>query len=159
MRPPDAALHVALAPAAVLATVERSVNRREKRLFGIVKTKKEFVGAVFDGGFEVWERQQRAVHLVGLVRPARGGTRIDLRFALAPVTRVVSVLFFAVYFVGTVGLSLREPDPGISAVELFAIVVGAAALAAGFLYFARRQREDLMAFVSGLFSETRRERG
>lgn len=155
MRPPDDVLEVALAPAAVLAKVAASVNRREKRLFGIVKTKKEFVGALFDGGFEVWERQQRAIHLVGHVRAKRGGTRVELRYVLAPVTRVVTVIFFALYFIGTVGLSLRAPDPGLSAVELVAIVLGAALLAAGFFYSARRQREDLAAFVAGLFGAAR----
>lgn len=148
MRPPDEVLDVATAPAAVLAKVAASINRREKRLFGIVKTRKEFVGALFDDGFEVWERQQRAVHVVGLVRPRRGGTRVELRYMLAPVTRVVGVIFFALYLVGTLGLAVREPDPGLSAIEVAAIVLGAALLAGGFVYFARRQRADLAAFAA-----------
>lgn len=153
MRPPDEVLEVPIAPAAALARIERSINRREKRLFGIVKTKQEYVGQVFDKGFEVWERQQRAVHLVGLVHGRRGGTRIELRYTLAPVTRVVTVAFFVLYLVGTLGLSLRDPDPAVSMAEVVAIVVGALVLAGGFLYFARRQRAALAAFIARLFSE------
>lgn len=155
MRPPDRVLDLALAPPAVLAKIERSINKRGRRLFGILKTEKEFVGQVFDGGFEVWERQQRAVHLVGLVRGRRGGARVELRYMLAPVTRVVTVAFFVLYFAGTVGLSLREPDPDLSAVELVAIALGAAVLAAGFWYSAQRQRADLAGLVARLFPEGR----
>ena len=153
MRPPDEVLDLAIAPAAALARVERSINRRGRRLFGIFKTEKEFVGQVFDGGFEVWERQQRAIHLVGLVRGRRGGTRAELRYVLAPVTRVVTVIFFVLYFVGTIGLSLREPDPALSAVELVSVVAGAAVLGAGFAFFARRQRADLKAFAARVLSD------
>lgn len=153
MRQPDAVLDVPLAPAAALERVAQSINRREKRLFGIVKTKKEFVGRVVDDGFEVWERQQRAIHLVGLVRPRRGGTRIELRYVLAPVTRVVTVVFFALYFVGTVGLASRPPDPALSPLELVTIGAGAALLAAGFTYAARRQRADLAALLARIFGD------
>ena len=155
MRPPDQVLHLALAPAAALAQVERSINRRGRRLFGIFKTEKEFVGQVFDGGFEVWERQQRAIHLVGLVRARRGGTRAELRYVLAPVTRVVTVIFFVLYFVGTIGLSLREPDPAVSIPEILAIVLGAVVLGGGFAFAARRQRADLEAFAARVLSEER----
>ncbi|HEX4744730.1 MAG TPA: hypothetical protein VFW12_08690 [Candidatus Limnocylindria bacterium] len=153
MRPPDDVLDVPIAPAAALARVERSINRREKRLFGILKTRQEYVGQVFDKGFEVWERQQRAVHLVGLVRARRGGTRIELRYTVAPVTRVVTVVFFALYLAGTVGLALRPPDESLSPVELAAIVIGATVLGGGFLYFARRQRAELAAFIARVFAE------
>lgn len=153
MRPPDQVLDVPAAPAAALATVKRSINKRGRRLFGILKTEKEFVGQVFDGGFEIWERQQRAVHLVGLVRARRGGTRVELRYALAPVTRVVMVVFFVLYFVGTVGLSLREPDPAVSVTEILAIVLGAVVLGVGFAYAARRQRADLEAFAARVLSD------
>lgn len=155
MRPPDEVLDIAIAPAAALARIASAINRREKRLFGIVKTKQEFVGQVFEGGFEVWERQQRAVHLVGLVHARRGGTRIDLRYSLAPVTRLVTVAFFGLYFVGALGLSLREPEPAVSITEVVAIVGGALALAAGFLYFARRQRAELAAFIARVFAAER----
>jgi len=153
VRPPDRVIDVALAPAAVLAKVKGSINRREHRLLGVIKTKKEFVGVVFDEGFEVWERQQRAVHLVGLVRAQHGGTRVELRYALAPVTRVVTVAFFLLYLVGTIGLSLREPDPGISTTEVLAIVLGAVMLGVGFAYAARRQREDLSALADRLLAD------
>lgn len=157
MRPPDQVLDVALAPAAALARIERSINRREKRLFGIIKTKQEFVGQVFDKGFEVWERQQRAVHLVGLLHARRGGTRIELRYTLAPVTRVVTVMFFVLYFAGALGLSLREPDPAVSVTEVVALAGGAVVLAAGFVYFARRQRADLAAFIARLLGDEQSE--
>ena len=153
MRAPDRVVDVPLAPAAVLAKVKGSINRREQRLFGVIKTKKEFVGIVFDEGFEVWERQQRAVHVLGTVRAQRGGTRVELRYTFAPVTRVVTVIFFALYLIGTVGLSVREPDPAISATEVVAIVLGVAVLGAGFAYAARRQRADLSALADRLLAD------
>jgi hypothetical protein len=153
VRPPDQVLDVAAAPGAVLGKVKATINRREGRLFGVIKTKKEFVGLVFDEGFEIWERQQRAIHLVGLVRAQPGGTRVELRYALAPVTRVVTVLFFLLYFLGTIGLSLREPDPAVSVTELVAIMLGAAILSGGFAYAARRQRADVEAFVARILGE------
>jgi hypothetical protein len=153
VRPPDQVLEIAIAPAAVFGKVKRSINRREQRLFGVIKTKKEFVGQVFDEGFEIWERQQRAIHLVGLVRAQPGGTRVELRYALAPVTRVVTVAFFLLYLVGTIGLSLREPEPDVSTTEMLAIVLGAAVLAVGFAYAARRQRADLEAFAARILSD------
>ena len=116
----------------------------------------EFVGHVFDEGFEIWERQQRAIHLIGIVRAKRGGTRIDLRYVLAPVTRVVTVVFFGLYFIGTIGLSMRDPEPAVSVTEILAIVAGAGVLAAGFVYFARRQRADLAAFVARVFADATR---
>lgn len=129
------------------------MNRRGRRLFGILKTEKEFVGQVFDEGFEVWERQQRAIHLVGLVRARRGGTRVELRYVLAPVTRVVTVAFLLLYLAGTIGLSLREPDPAVSSTEILAIVLGAVILGGGFAYAARRQRADLEAFAARVLSD------
>jgi hypothetical protein len=149
----DQVLDIAATPGAVLVKVKAAINRREGRLFGVIKTKKEFVGLVFDEGFEIWERQQRAIHLVGLVRAQPGGTRVELRYALAPVTRVVTVVFFLLYFVGTIGLSLREPDPAVSVTELVAIMLGAAILSGGFAYAARRQRADAEAFVARILGE------
>ena len=65
----------------------------------------------------------------------------------------VTVAFFVLYFVGTIGLSLREPDPGLSPTEIFAIALGVLILGVGFAYAARRQRADLEAFVARILGE------
>ena len=153
MKPPDVVLDVAIAPAAALERVNGSINRRERRMLGILKTKNEYVGRASADGFEIWERQQRAVHAVACVRPHAGGTRIELRFVLARAMWAVTVVFFALYGLVAVGIALRPPDTSLSGWELATIAVGAAVLAAGFAYAAGRQRADLSAFVARLFAD------
>lgn len=153
MKPPDVVLDVAMAPAATLARVAGAINRRERRMFGILKTKNEYVGLTSADGFEIWERQRRTVHAVAHVRPHGGGSRIELRFVFPPARWALTVLFFALYGLVAVALALLPPETEVSGLELAAIVAGAAVLAAGFAYAAARQRADLAAFVARLFAD------
>lgn len=153
MRQPDLVLDVAMAPQAVVARVGSSINKRERRMFGILKTKPEYVGYAGNDGFEIWERQQRAVHAVASVRPRAGGARIEVRFVLPRTTRVVTAVFFALYVLVAVGIAQRPPETSLSGSELAAMGGGAAALVAGFVYAASRQKADLAAFVARLFPD------
>jgi len=150
---PDLMFEVPIAPAAVLAQVSGSINRRERRMFGILKTKQEYVGYVGAEGFEIWERQQRAVHAFGSVRPRTGGARIEVHFVLPRTTRAVTAVFFALYVLVAVGIAQRPPDTSLSGPELAAMAVGAAVLVAGFWYAARRQRADLAKFIARLLPD------
>ncbi len=156
MNYPDLVLDVAMTPKAALAKVESSINRRGHRAFGIVKTENEFVGVVGADAFEIWEHRQRAVHAVARVQAHGGGTRIELRFAVPPPTRAFIAIFFALYGVVSLGIGLRPPDPSLSIWEVLTAAGGAALLVAGFAYAARRQRDDLRAFVARLFEVGRR---
>ena len=152
---PDWLLDVGLAPEAALARLEAALSQRPKRAFGVLKTENEFIGAIAKDRFEVWERRQRAVHAVGLARPRRGGTRIEARFVIPPLTRGLLVLFFVLYVVVVAGIASQPPDPGLSAQEL--VIAASGALVTGALFYgaARRQRADLVAFLEAVFTERR----
>ncbi len=153
---PDWLLDVGVAPEAALARLESAINERPKRAFGVLKTQNEFIGAIAQDRFEVWERRQRAVHAVGLARPKRGGTRIEANFVIPPLTRGLLVVFFVLYVVVVVGITSQPPDPGLSAQELVIAAMGAAVTAALFYGAARRQRADLAGFLETVFKEGRR---
>ncbi len=150
---PDVILDVAIAPEAALARISRAINRRSKRMFGVLKTENEYVGVVADGAFEIWERQQRAVHAVGRVSPTRGGSRIELDLVVPLRTWVLIVVFFVLYVVVAVGISLQPPEPEVSARDLAISVAGAATLVGIFAIGARRQGAALRAFVDRLFAD------
>ena len=153
---PDWQLDVNVAPEAALARLEVAINERPKRAFGVLKTQNEFVGAIAQDRFEVWERRQRAVHAVGHARPQRRGTRIEANFVVPPVTRGLLVAFFALYVVVVAGIASQPPDSGLSAQEV-AIAVSGAAVTAGLFYgAARRQRADLAAFLHIVFNEPKK---
>lgn len=153
MRSSEVVLDVAMAPAAVAARIDGSINRRGRRMFGILKTEPEYVGYASLEGFEIWERQQRAVHAVASVRGRAGRSRITLRFVLPRTTRVVGAAFFALYALAGVGIARLPPDTSLSVSELAALTLGAAVLVAGFWYAAGRQRADLAKFVARLFPD------
>ena len=150
---PDWRLDVALAPEAALARLEAAINERPKRAFGVLKTQNEFIGAVAQDRFEVWERRQRAVHAVGLARPKRGGARIEARFVIPPLTRALLVAFVVLYVVVVAGIVSQPPDPALSAQEL--VIAASGALVIGGLFYgaARRQRADLAGFLETVFTE------
>jgi hypothetical protein len=150
---PDWLLDVGIAPEAALARLESAINQRPRRAFGVLKTQNEFIGAIAQDRFEVWERRQRAVHAVGLARPKRGGTRIEARFVIPPLTRGLLVAFFALYVVVIVGIASQPPDRGLSAQELLIASSGAAVTAALFYGAARRQRAALAGFLETVFKE------
>ena len=153
---PDLVLDLAIAPAAALTRVSSAINRKRQRAFGIFKTQNEYVGRVRDGDFEVWERQQRAVHAVGTVRDRRGGSHIEVRFLIPTRTRVLTAVFFALYAVVAVGLAFRSPQDTVTTEKALAAGGGALALIAIFAVAAVRQRHDLRGFVNGLFGDVPR---
>jgi hypothetical protein len=148
----DWTLDVRIAPEGALGRVSSSINKRKKRLFGVLKTEKEFVGVVRDGGFEIWERQQRAVHAIGKITRRRGGSRIELRFVLPLRTRLLLAVFFGLYTVAAVGIASQGVH-GLSLTSGAIVFGGSIALIALFAGSARRQRDDLRAFVRAIFAE------
>jgi len=152
----DFVLEVAIAPAAALTRISGLINRKRQRVLGILKTQNEYVGHVGDRGFEIWERQQRAVHAFGRVIAQRGGTRIEVTFGLPMRTRVLIAVFFGLYAVVAIGIALRPPDAVVTVEELLVAIVGAAILAVIFSAAARRQRADLRAFLESVFTDVPR---
>jgi hypothetical protein len=150
---PDWLLDVSVAPDAALARLEAAINQRPKRAFGLLKTENEFIGAIAQDRFEVWERRQRAVHAVGHARQRRGGTRIEANFLIPPLTRGLLVAFFVLYVVVVLGIASQPPDRALSAQELVIAASGALVTAALFYGAARRQRADLARFLETIFTE------
>lgn len=148
---PDWTLDVGIAQEAALARLEAAINQRPRRAFGLLKTENEFIGAIAQDRFEVWERRQRAVHAVGLARPRRGGTRIEAQFVIPPLTRGLLVAFFVLYVVVVLGIASQPPDPGLSGQELVIAASGAFVTGALFYGAARRQRRDLAHFLETVF--------
>jgi hypothetical protein len=150
---PDLVLDVPIAPAAALTRVSAAINRKRQRMFGILKTQNEYVGHVGDGGFEIWERQQRAVHARGRVIAQRGGTRIEIGIGLPTRSRVLIAVFFALYAALSVGIAVRSPGDALTGDEMAIAAAGALVLIFIFVTAARRQRADLRSFIERLFSE------
>ena len=155
--PAEWSLDVAIAPDGAINRLGAAINQRPRRAFGVLKTDKEFIGGVAGDHFEIWERSQRAVHAVGKVAGRSGGTRIEMRFPLSPTTRVLLVLFWALYLVVAGGIAVQVPDADLSLEEVFVAAAGAALLGILFAGAAQRQRTDLRTFVEGLFSDVRRD--
>jgi len=153
---PDWLLDIGVAPEAALARLESAINERPKRAFGVLKTQNEFIGAIAQDRFEVWERRQRAVHAVGRARPKRGGTRVEAEFVIPPLTRGLLVAFFVLYVVVVAGIASQPPDPGLSAQELVIAASGAAVTGALFYGAAHRQRRDLAHFLETVFKNADR---
>src|SRR6267378_3131586 len=113
-------------------------------------------GKRWDGSIdEVWERRQRAIHAVGTVKSRAGGSHIEVRFVIPARTRILVVLFFALYAVVAWGLAVRSED-AVTAQELVAAVGGAVALGLIFVLAGVRQRSDLRRFVERLFGDVPR---
>ena len=149
------ALEVAIAPDAAVARVKSAINLPKKRMFGVLKTRPEYVGVVEGRSFEIWERQQRAIHAFGEVSGIRGGGRIDVRLFVPPRTRILLALFFALYLIGGVGITSGGPD-GLTAADVVLVIVAAAFVGTVFWFAASRQRAALRHFIEGLFTETPR---
>ena len=152
----DWSTNVAIAPDRALHRLAAAINQRPKRAFGVLKVQKEFVGAVAGDQFEIWERSQRAVHAVGRVQPHGGGTRIEMRFLFPAITKVLIVVFFALYAVAAAGFAASGPG----ATETPAAVIigsgGAVVLVILFTSAARQQRAELRAFVERVFGDVSR---
>jgi hypothetical protein len=150
---PDWTLDVRIAPERALARLSGAINRRKKRLFGLFKIENEYVGVVKDDRFEIWERNQRAVHAVGRVRARRNGSRIEVRFAIPPPTRVLIAVFFALYGLVATGLAIRSE--ALPADKVLVAFGGALSLMVIFTVSAMRQRANIRSFVERLFGDLR----
>ncbi len=148
-------LEVAIAPDAAVARVKSAINLPRKRMFGVLKTRPEYVGVIDGRSFEIWERQQRAIHAFGQVTAIKGGGRIDVRLFTPPRTRILLGVFFALYLLGGVGITSGGPD-GLTANDVVLVVIAAAFVGAVFWLTAARQRALLRAFIQELFAETAR---
>lgn len=147
----DIALDVPIAPQAVLARVAGAINRRPKRLFGVLKVEPEYVGFVRELAFEIWERRQQAVHAYGRVRGQRGGTRIELRVAVTTRTWILIAVFFALFAVVAAEISSASAPSELPSWLIAS--AGALVTAAIFVIGARRQRDQLVRFVTALFAD------
>ena len=150
--PSDLVLDVPIAPEGALLRLAAAINQRPKRAFGVLKTQNEFVGAIAEQRFEVWERRQRAIHAVGEARPRRGGTRVEVDFRLSPVARVLLGAFIVLYALVSAGIASQPPDAEISSSEVLIATLGAMVVAALFYGAAQRQRRDLADFLSAVFT-------
>ena len=148
-------LEVAIAPDAAVARVKSAINLPKKRMFGVLKTRPEYVGVIEGRSFEIWERQQRAIHAFGQVTGIRGGGRIDVRLFTPPRTRILLGAFFALYLIGGLGITSSGPD-GLSASDVVLVIVAATFVGAVFWLTAARQRALLRGFIEELFAETPR---
>ena len=153
---PQWALDVGIAPEAALARLSGAINQRPKRVFGVLKIQKEFVGAIASEHFEIWERSQRAVHGVGRFSPVSGGTRVEMRFLIPPVTKALIVVFFALYVLAAGGFVLAARDATVALANVIIGIGGAVVLAILFASAARRQRADLRVFVERVFGDVPR---
>ncbi len=149
----DWSVDVAIAPDGALQRIAAATNRPKKRAFGVFKTENEYLGFIRDDIFEIWERQQRAVHALGSVRGRRGGSRIEVRFVIPTRTRALLVGFFALYAVAAAGTALRDGEALGGAEELIIAVVGALVLALIFTAAIARQRAGLRGFFDRLFPD------
>jgi hypothetical protein len=152
----DLSLDVAVAPEATLARISSAINKRSKRLLGVLKVENEYIGYVDGDRFEIWERRQRAVHAIGTARGRIGGTHVAVRFVIPTRTRVLVVLFFVLYAVVALGLAVRSTDDTLTAQEVIAAVIGAVIVSVIFVAAALKQGSDLRGFVERLFVDVPR---
>jgi hypothetical protein len=149
-------IDLAIAPDGALQRIAAAINRPKKRAFGVLKTENEYVGFIRDDMFEIWERQNRAIHARGTIRGRRGGSRVEMRLAPRGLTKVLVGLFFVLYVVVAVGIATQPPRADVSVEEVAIAVGGAVLLAAIFTTSAARQRADLQRFLERTFSDVPR---
>ena len=110
----DWSLDLAMAPDGAAGRIAANINKRGKRAFGVLKTTNEYVGVVRANEFELWERQQRAVHARGRVVPRHRGSRVEVSLVIPRRTRFLVGLFFALYLLVSLGIATQPPDPGVA---------------------------------------------
>jgi hypothetical protein len=152
----DLTLDLAIAPDGAIDRISASINKRGRRAFGVLKTANEYVGVVREHEFELWERQQRAVHARGRVVPRHRGCRLEVSLIVPRRTRFLVGLFFALYALASVGIATQPPDPTITAGEVLVSLLGAVVLVALFAAGARSQRADLQRFFERVFEDVAR---
>ena len=153
---PAMSLDVAAAPQGALGRISAGINRKPKRLLGVLRVENEYIGYAHGDRFEIWERRQRAVHALGTIQPRRGGSHIEVRFVLPMRTRALIVVFFALYAAVAAGLAVGSSNNAGVVEKLLVAALGAAALAVIFFAAGLRQRSDLRGFVERLFVDVPR---
>jgi hypothetical protein len=140
------------APEALTNRLRTRLNEQPRRLFGVVKTRPEFVGLVAANEFVVWERRQFATRAVGKVRGRRGGSRVEARIALTRRARFLSIAFFVLFLVVSIGMLVREDGLGLGPAGLSVLGIGIA-LAVGLFYSnTLGQRAALRRFLDAVFT-------
>ena len=152
----DLSLDLAIAPDGARQLIAAAINRPKKRAFGVLKTENEYVGFVRDDVFEIWERQGRAIHMLGTIRGRRGGSRVEIRLVLPRIRKILVGVFFALYALAAAGIAMLPPGVDISAPEIAVAFAGAALLAAIFVGAAAKQRADLRRLLDGTFKDVPR---
>jgi hypothetical protein len=150
----DLVLDLDIAPTDARQRLAAAINRKPRRMLGVLKVENEFVGVVESGEFEIWERRQHAVHVHGRIDRSPVGSRIGASFSLTPRARILLVIFFALYVLLGAGIISRVPDATSPIPPWIALMAGGLALAGLFLVGARRQRNALQRFVTAIFAKT-----
>ena len=150
----DLVLDLDIAPKDARQRLVAAINRKPRRMLGVLKVENEFVGVVESGEFEIWERRQHAVHVHGRIDRSPVGSRIGASFSLTPRARILLVIFFALYVLLGAGIISRVPDATSPIPPWIALMAGGLALAGLFLVGARRQRHALERFVTATFAKT-----
>lgn len=83
----------------------------------------------------------------------RGGTRLEMRFVIAPRTWVLIVLLALLYVAASYGVLQQAEGPAIPLPKVLIPLGGAVALTAIFGLGALRQRAALRSFVDDLFRD------
>jgi hypothetical protein len=150
----DLVLDLDISPRDARERLAAAINRKPRRILGVVKIESEFVGVVASGEFEIWERRQHAVHAHGRIDRTPVGSRIDATFSLTRRSRVLLVAFFTLYFLVGLGILSRVPDATAPIPSSVVLIVGGLLLGVLFLVGARGQRIDLERFVTTVFAKT-----
>ncbi len=144
-------LDVDVAPEALTRRLNAVVNHQPKRMFGVLKVGPHWVGVVSGNDFVVWEKQQHATHAEGRIRGRRGGSRIEAHIGVTRRTRILTIVLFALFVVGAIGILAREESLGLTPSGLGVAALGAFVTLTLFWSAALRQRAALRAFLSEVF--------
>lgn len=148
----DYLLELPVAPEALAGRLSAAINKRPRRAFGVVKVHSEWVGLVAGNEFVVWEKQQHATRAQGRIRGVRGGSRVEARITLTRRALILTVVFFALFAVGALGLLGREGGLGLGPAGLAMATLGALVTLAIFWAAALGQRAALRRFLDGVFT-------
>lgn len=144
---------VDVAPEALASRLRSALSTRPKRMFGVLKVTAEWVGLVAGNEFVVWERRQHATRATGAIHRRRGGSRIEAHIGLTRRTRVLTVVFFALFIVAALGYLSREDSLGLGPSGLAVAATGVLVTLTLFWSASLRQRAALRAFLNEVFRE------
>jgi hypothetical protein len=150
----DLVLDLDIPPRDARERLAAAINRKPRRVLGVLKIESEFVGVVASGEFEIWERRQHAVHAHGRIERTPLGSRIGATFSLTSRSRVLLVAFFALYLLVGLGTLSQAPDATAPIPSWVVLIAGGLLLGVLFVVGARGQRRDLQRFVTTVFAET-----